>query len=411
MEQTKIANLLKQAMGMDVAAVGPAVISHAVRRRMAACRLPEPHAYWKQLQGSDDELQQLIEAVVVGETWFFRDREAFAALVQVVVNEWLPAHSTGLLRILSAPCASGEEPYSIAMALLDAGLPPQRFKIDAVEISTLSLAQARHAVYGKNAFRGRDLDFRERYFRPTEGGYHLAEPVRACVRFQQGNLLAADFPASVASYDVIFCRNLLIYFDVPTQARLLKTLDHLLAADGILFVGPAETFLTRSSGFSSAEYASAFACRKASARSREAPPQWVQPPTKAKAAPRAKPLRKPAGKHQPGTPSTPQSQPSADLETASQLADAGRLAEAQEVCEAHLREQGASAAAYYLLGSIRDAMGDERAADCYRKVIYLDPNHPEALMHLALLAKKQGDLAGARRFQMRARRVEEDATR
>lgn len=411
MPLTRIANLLKQAMGMDVAVVGPSVISHAVRRRMAACRLPEPDAYWKHLQGSEDELQQLIEAVVVGETWFFRDREAFAALAQVVMNDWVPAHATGLLRILSAPCASGEEPYSIAMALLDAGLPPQRFRIDAVDISATTLTQARNAMYGKNAFRGRDLAFRERFFRLTEDGYDLAEPIRARVHFQQGNLLTAGFLTDAAGYDVIFCRNLLIYFDGPTQDRLLKTLDRLLASDGILFVGPAETFLTRSRGFSSADYECAFAYRKTSVRSREAPPQWVQPPTKAKAESRAKPVRKPAGKQQLGITSTPQPQPSADLATASRFADAGRLAEAQEVCEAHLREQGASAAAYYLLGSIRDAMGDKRAADCYRKVIYLDPNHPEALMHLALLAKKQGDIAGARRFQMRARRVEEDATR
>jgi chemotaxis protein methyltransferase WspC len=87
------------------------------------------------------------------------------------------------------------------------------------------------------------------------------------------------------------------------------------------------------------------------------------------------------------------------------------MAEAEAVCEAHLREQGASAAAYYLLGVVRDAMGDDRAADAYRKAIYLDPNHAEALLHLALFAEKQGDLAGARRFQMRARRVEEAARR
>ena len=396
---------------MDVASVGQSVISHAVRRRMAACKLSEPDAYLERLQGSEVELQQLIEAVVVGETWFFRDREAFAALVQWMTNEWLPTHATGQLRILSAPCASGEEPYSIAMALLDAGLPAPRFRIDAVDISTPALAQARCAVYGKNAFRGRDLDFRERYFSLTAEGYVLAEPVRTRVHFKQANLLAADFLTDMAGYDVICCRNLLIYFDESTQDRLLKTLGRLLASDGILFVGPAETFLTRSRGFSSADYALAFAYRKTSAKPHEEPSQWVQPPTKTKATSRAKPARKTADKPQPGKPSAPKPKPIVDLETAGHLANAGRLAEAQEVCEAYLREQGASAAGYYLLGSIRDAMGDERATDCYRKVIYLEPNHPEALMHLALLATKQGDLAGARRYQMRARRIEEDAAK
>jgi chemotaxis protein methyltransferase WspC len=413
MAQHEIAELLKQVMGMDVTTFGPKVIDHAVSRRMVACKLSDLDTYREHLKGSKDEFQQLVEEVVVGETWFFRDREAFTALVQAVMNEWLPAHATGKLHVLSAPCATGEEPYSIAMALLEAGLPAGRLSIDAVDINTAALTHARHAVYGRNSFRGRDLAFRDRYFHEREKEYRLVESVRACVHFQQGNLLAEEAVAHTAGYDVIFCRNLLIYFDAPTQQRLLASLDRLLSPDGILFVGPAETFLTRARGFTSADFAGAFACRKRGTSSREAPSKPDQPMVKAKAEPTrlAKPVRKPAAEPPLEKPAASQPSPADDLATARRLADAGRLAEAEAVCEAHLREHGSSAAAYYLLGLVRDASGDERAADCYRKVIYLEPNHAEALMHLALLAEKQGDLAGARRFQMRARRVEEAAQR
>ncbi len=104
------------------------------------------HAYWERVRGSRAELQALIEAVVVPETWFFRDREAFAALARLAREEWLPsAPQTGCCRLLSLPCSTGEEPYSMAMALLDAGVPADRFRIDAVDISAAALAQAERA--------------------------------------------------------------------------------------------------------------------------------------------------------------------------------------------------------------------------------------------------------------------------
>ena len=104
--------------------------------------------------------------MVVTETWFFREKQPFAALVRLVIEEWLPAHPTGRLRLLSVPCSSGEEPYSMAMALMDAGFPAARFEISAVDISARALAFAQRAIYGRNSFRGADLDFRTRHFRP-----------------------------------------------------------------------------------------------------------------------------------------------------------------------------------------------------------------------------------------------------
>ena len=94
-----------------------------------------------------------------------------------------------------------------------------------------------------------------------------------------------------------------------------------------------------------------------------------------------------------------------DLETARRLADAGRLKEAAEICEAHLRESRASAQAYYLLGLVRDAGGEPGAIDCYRKALYLEPNHYESLLQMALLLQKNGDAARARAFKSRAQRI------
>jgi chemotaxis protein methyltransferase WspC len=132
----------------------------------------------------------------------------------------------------------------MAIALLDAGLPANRFRIDGVDISARVLALGERAQYGVNSFRGHELAFRDRHFRPAgPGRWQLSDEARARVRLQQGNLFAPDFLPGRALYDYIFCRNVLIYFDPPTQARAVQVLLRLLAPGGCLFVGPSETGL------------------------------------------------------------------------------------------------------------------------------------------------------------------------
>src|SRR2546421_6202395 len=113
--------LLREAIGLDAASIGSGLIDRTVRLRMKNLGLKQVEEYRKALAASRAEWNELIEAIVVTETWFFRDREPFAALVRLVRDEWLPAHPTAPLRLLSLPCSSGEEPYSLAMALLAAG--------------------------------------------------------------------------------------------------------------------------------------------------------------------------------------------------------------------------------------------------------------------------------------------------
>src|SRR3984957_20432818 len=165
-------------MGLDAESIGVACVERAVRERLAARGLKDVQVYWEQLISVEQELQELIEVIVIPETWFFRDPQAFAALVQVVREEWLAKHPEGTLRILSLPCSTGEEPFSTAMALLDSGLPPSRFYIDAIDISTRAISWAERGVYGKNSFRAKDLSFRDRYFEPVERGYRVADGVR-----------------------------------------------------------------------------------------------------------------------------------------------------------------------------------------------------------------------------------------
>ena len=410
-------DLLKRTMGLDAASIGASVVERAVQQRLTACGLKDTGAYLERARASLEELQELIEAVIVPETWFFRDREAFAALARMVYEEWLPAHSAGVLRVLSLPCSTGEEPYSAAMALLDAGFPAERFRIDALDISARALAQARRGGYGRNSFRGGELDFRERHFVPAGGGWQLGETVRERVQFHSGNVLDTYLLPGADAYDVVFCRNLLIYFDRTTQDRAIATLTRLLAPKGWLFVGPSETGLLLSHAFVSAKVPLAFAFRHAATAPREpqtngraAPPRRSPPP---RVAAPARPVPFSSVVVRSATVvADPPAKSKGELNRAMQLADQGHLVEAAKECEAHLRAHGPSAKAFYVMGLVRDASGSHaEAAEFYRKALYLEPRHHEALMQLASLLDGQGDKAGAKVLSDRARRLEPKAVK
>jgi chemotaxis protein methyltransferase WspC len=395
-----VEDILRETMGLDAASIGSSIIERSARLRMKTLGMADLEAFKNLLESSPAELWTFVEQVLVTETWFFRDREPFAAFIKLVMEEWLPAHPFGHLRLLSLPCASGEEPYSLAMALLDAGIPAERFRIDAMDISMAALDRARRAVYGKNSFRGQGLAFRERYFDAMGAGFALKKPVRECVRFDRRNLVGDTFMPGEGDYDFVFCRNLLIYFDAASQQKAVRQIERLLSDSGFLFVGPAEQPILFEAGFISANIPMAFACRKPRTSFRAGPARTLH------LEPRPQTAHPPQFQPNSGAAElSPISAGESDLEKAHRLADAGKLQEASAICENHLLEKGASAQAYYLLGLVYDARGRGDALDYYRKALYLEPNHYETLVQMALLSQKAGDIPRARTFRERAQRV------
>ncbi len=418
---------LGRDIGLDVRSLGPNAVTSAVRSRMRQRGIQHDEEYAALLLAADTEMQELIEQIVVPETWFFRDRQPFLTLGRWAMDEWFPARSSGVLRLLSMPCASGEEPYSMVMSLLDAGAPPERFVVEGLDISAVALERARQAVYGRNSFRGHNLEFRDKYFHPAPDGWRLTEAVRQQVQFRQANVLAPALGEDAGTKDVVFCRNVLIYFDAPAQHRVMTTLDRLLSPDGLLFVGHAEAFVFRNFGFAPAGIPMAFAFRKCGVKtpapdgqrrhqlaSGFAPnpalapgrlsPAIVRPMKTAAPAPQFVPppkLEVAAG-----------ADPHAELTEAHRLADAGCFEAALEKCAAHLKAHGPSGRAFYLLGLVNDAAGrTAEASDFYRKALYLEPDHYEALAQLSLLAQKSGDARVARQLQQRAKRAREKLPR
>ncbi len=419
MTQEKIAAFLKDKIGIDASIIGSKEITRVLEKRRLVCKLPDLQTYLQHLQSSYQELEELIELVIVPETWFFRDVEPFTFLENYLRSEWLSRKNKSVLRVLSIPCSSGEEPYSIAMTLLDAGLSPNQFIIDAVDISKKSLIKAREAIYSRNSFRVNNLEFRSRYFTQIGDKYQLCHLVKNTVNFIYGNLVSPHFLDDKLPYHLIFCRNVLIYFKQAAREQSMVNLDRLLHNQGLIFVGHVETGEISLSSFESVNHPFAFAYRKIDKNNPKSQDlaqslprnQQLLPMQKLNSQIDVKQRTEIYFKKSLEIPKNEQSQPSnlhpsISLESIRRLADRGQLSEATILCETYIQQNYTHVQAYVLLGQIYQAQGMEKKAEKYfQKAIYLEPNDYEALMHLTLLTENRGDTAKAELLRQRIKRL------
>ena len=423
-----IKKLLHQKIGLNASSVGDSSIERAVRYRLAEKKIDDIKHYYEMLLADATELAELVEEVVVPETWFFRNNTPFDAFRDYVINSIEPKLKPGeKIRILSIPCASGEEPYSAAICLHRAGVDLAKIAIDAVDISKRALTKAKRAIYGKNSFRGVDQEIQESYFKKGGAGYRLIDEIRRVVNFQQGNFLVGPLSQEDNYYDAIFCRNLLIYFDRETQKTAMEKLHRALKERGALFVGHAEAsqvtreifvplYTARSFGYVKVNEARRRKTKRAVELPQNMPGHWqtvldqlagISPAkssvTAGAAANKSRAKKTSLAKTQP----LPEpAQPNISLASVERLTNQGKYAEAIELCLRFLKQSPDSADGYYLLGLIRDLNGETKEAEnILRKAIYLDPNHERALRLAALVAEKRGDSEAALSYQRRAKRV------
>lgn len=389
--------VLRDWIGLDPTTIGTTAVERAMRTRMAAAGVADLAAYAARVRIDAGERDLLVEEVVVGESWFFRDRQVFEFVADFVVTRaGLPGR--GPVRILCAPCAGGEEPYSVAMALLDAGLTPAQFTIDAVDVSRVALSRAARGRYSANAFRNADRSFCDRWFTADGSGAVLADTVRNCVAFSQANVVDESFTTGRAAYDVIFCRNLLIYLTAEARGRVEAALDRLLTRDGVVVLGAAEPPILKGDWLPAGATA-VFAMRRGV--------RPVAPPIERAASRRRSP---PAPPRQPTAAALPTEPPppvlANVLAAAGALANQQRHAEALELCERSRQQLAPAPELFFLMGMLHQAAGDlDRAEGCFHKTLYLDATHDEALLSLALLATRRGDPRMADKYRQSAARV------
>jgi len=412
MSRELIAEQLKIAMGLHSPTVGMVTVSSAIDKRMRICEIDSDNEYLMRIRTNPDEMKALTEAVIIPETWFFREHEPYKYVLKYF-HEQNPAQR---LNILSIPCSTGEEPYSIAMMLMDNNIQDTRYHIDAVDIADKNINKARIGIYGKNSFRSEDLRFMHRHFKKEKGKelFAISDKVKQKVDFHCENVLSDSFSLALKRYDIIFCRNLLIYFDRETQHKMLSTLEKMLAPKGILILGHAETVQYSDDSLVPAVDSKSYVYVKKSNLEKALKPQHKNPrgsltdnrkhtrPIKLVARPFSNVKREnESAKKDISITANEQ------LGIAFELANEGRLDEALEICTRYI-ENNDSSRAFYLSGVIYDTKGDSnKAYKMLHKAIYLDPENLEALIHLSLIAEQRGDHDEAMRLKNRAQRVQE----
>ena len=418
----KLKAILKQKIGLDARSIGDATVNKILNQRMRQCNSSDLDSYYNYLQNNSAEMALLLEAAVIPETWFFRDTRPFDIILNGI-REKLPARPNYKANILSIPCSTGEEPYSISMHLLDAGIADKNFSIHAVDISHQSLDIARQGIYGQNSFRGKlAAEYIDRYFRFIDDEYQLSEKVKERVSFSRVNILDSDDLPFNQHFDFILCRNLLIYFDLDTKHKAFQNLHKILKQDGLLFIGHSEFGSVPRTLFNSSNSDRAFALFKAehspktpanNIESNRIQSAWkntlndhppVQTRPDAIALSRKKPFSK-AGINKTKTVVKETSPPSDILKKAREHANSGDFDNAEQLCRQHIEQHGDSCDSFFLLGLISEASNKpDLAESLFRKAIYLDPKHYESLVHLSLVLENNGDSNGARLFKQRAER-------
>ena len=337
--------------------------------------------------------QQVINALTVAETWFFRDHIPFVHLSDAL-RELSAAKSA--VNILCWPCASGEEAYSIAAVAHAQGLNTNNVYIDARDINSELLDRARVGKYSMHSFRGGMDECWRNGLNITAELISVETVLSDMVNFSQGNIREAYALCGGRLYDVIFCRNLLIYLSEKAQQEVVEQLSTLLRPGGLLFVGHAETGIIKTPSLIPLARSGAFAFKRA-ALSRVA----VSTASPTKVAPERISVREATIE-----PSPPRRTTYAAVQTLAELkfmADAGRLEEAQLRCNALLQTAGNDLEVSYICALVAMAQGQhDRSRELIDHVLKQAPNHTAALLISAAQHEAKGDRAAAQSLRARA---------
>lgn len=245
-----LTDLIESSFGLLFSGVRRDILESRLQPRLAELHLDGILAYYHYLRfhpRGDAELGELARRITNNETYFFREPHHFDVIVQHVVPALSPELRHRPLRVLSAGCSSGEEPYSLVIALQNAGLELRgyRWEIQACDLNPARLAQARAGVYEASALRTCDAETRRRYFAETDGRFVLKERHRVGVHFLEANLATTAPPPLWGPVDVVLCRNLLIYFGERAFYGLVGRFARVLRPGGYLLLGHSESLIDK----------------------------------------------------------------------------------------------------------------------------------------------------------------------
>lgn len=238
--------LLEKKCGLVFENEKTAILETGIRTRMATRSIRTPLRYLSLLSAEREEFGRLVDLLTINETYFYRDPIHFALLAGRIVPELLGrGEISEKIRILSAGCSSGEEAYSVLIALVErfGREVLDRITVIGVDIDSTAISAAREGVFGKRSFRDFPADLLKKYFEENSSGYYRIHPwLRDSVQFLPLNLVSGEYPSEIQDSDMIFYRNVSIYFSQDVRNDIFRRLAGILNLGGHLFVSPAETF-------------------------------------------------------------------------------------------------------------------------------------------------------------------------
>lgn len=440
----------------------PTAIAAKLSIRIQALNLSSAEDYYRLLRSttkaSQQEWQRLITLLTNNETYFFRDKEQIRLLRSQILPELIKRKRDQHLRICSAGCSTGEEPYSLAILLKE--LIPHvnswQLAIFGIDIDETALQRAKQGIYTPWSFRGVDEAIKQRYFHSIGNQYYLAPEIKQMVKFKTVNLVKDPLPQStdLKEIDLLICRNVFIYFDSPTIARILEKIYNTLHPLGYFVTGHTELHKQDLSKFHRQFYAESVVYRRQEANLARAKPASIavnptveiRKPRKNKRAalkrfnlksdPLTKTVQKELKTVSPTNKDKVQNVEKLILDAASHYrqkdyrlaiqktekvllnqpqniqachlmaeihANLGKYEEAIHYCYQALDIDSFFVPAYYLLAQIAEEQGNsEEAKRIYKKVIYLDPNLAIAYLDLSQIYQREGDNTRTLKMQQAA---------
>ncbi|NNM54068.1 MAG: protein-glutamate O-methyltransferase CheR [Spirochaetales bacterium] len=246
----KYRNLIYDASGITFSASNRPILESRLRERVRLAKLDNASAYFELLQKSPDEMKSFLDAVTTNLTRFFRNQPQFDAFEKAILPDLMQyKRKKGLehkIRVWSAGCSTGEEPYSLAMVLKDKLPPDFSFEIVASDLSLKSLMTAQQGFYPESKLQGIPAPYLTRFFSKSVDGYQIKDELKARIKFDYHNL---KFDSGQRNLDVVFCRNVLIYFDEAAQKNVVERFWQSMTNHSYFFIGHSESLFGMNTAF------------------------------------------------------------------------------------------------------------------------------------------------------------------
>lgn len=347
---------------------------------------------------SVEDYKELANCLTIGETYFFRDKKLFSELRKNIIPNMIGMKRINkTVTIWSAGCSTGEEAYSIAILMKE--LLPDfnqwNIKIIATDINLNSLSRAKDAIYGEWSFRETDIDFKNKYFDLVESNrYRLKEEIKKCVQFYYLNLADEVYAIDnnlIKEVDIIFCRNVLMYFSEKQAERIVNRYYEILNDKGWLIVAPSESLFLNKTEFIATSINNTFLYGKNHVNKEQKNYSQFTPVGKSCFIER-KEINVPVKKISVKSMESKKIENKINYEEQCRLkANEGELEKALLLCKEAINQNKVNPVYYHLLANIEQELGDIKSAvDALKKAIYLDPNFVMAYFDLGNLFLKLG---------------------